>query len=385
MFRRARRVARTGARIANADWGKHLRRAAIVGGTGVAAAGVVAGVGVGATMWALWKRFGPVAEDLRGKTVVITGGSRGLGLAMAQECARNGARVAICARDHRELQIAAEHIRRLGADVLAVTCDITDRDDVLKMVNEVRAQFGEIHVLINNAGVIQVGPIESQTIVDFQEAMDVMFWGIVYPTLAVLPEMIRRRHGYIGNITSIGGKIAMPHLIPYDSAKFAAVGFSEGLHAEVAKYGIKVTTICPGLMRTGSYLNAYFKGQNQQEFTWFALGATTPGVAMNARRAARRIVNAIRRGRSEIILTPQAKLAAMFHGLFPGLTSDILGVVNRALPSAAMGEGQSRHLGKESETFVTKSPATALGRRAADEFNQWAEKSGRPASLTKPA
>lgn len=295
MFRRTRRAARTGARIVNADWGKHLKRAAIVGGAGVAAAGVVAGFGVGVTAWGLWRRFAPVAEDLRGKSVLITGGSRGLGLAMAHECARAGARVAICARDQRELEIAGQQLQALGAEVLAIPCDITDRDDVLKMVNEVKARFGQIDVLINNAGVIQVGPIESQTITDFQEAMDIMFWGIVYPTLAVLPEMIRRRHGYIGNVTSIGGKIAMPHLVPYDSAKFAAVGFSEGLHAEVAKYGIKVTTICPGLMRTGSYLNAYFKGQNRQEFTWFALGATTPGVAMNARRAARKIVNAIRR------------------------------------------------------------------------------------------
>lgn len=385
MFRRARRAARAGARIANADWGKHLTRAAIVGGAGVAAAGLFAGVGFGAATWALWRRFGPAAEDLHGKTVLITGGSRGLGLAMAQECARGGARIAICARDQRELEIAGHLLSALGADVLAIPCDVTDRDEVARMVNEVRARFGQIDILINNAGVIQVGPIESQTIVDFQEAMDTMFWGIVYPTIAVLPEMIRRRSGHIGNITSIGGKIAMPHLVPYDSAKFAAVGFSEGLHAEVAKYGIKVTTICPGLMRTGSYLNAYFKGQNRQEFTWFALGSTTPGVAMNARRAARKVVNAIRRGRSEIILTPQAKLAAMFHGVFPGLTSDILGLVNRALPSAAMGEGQSRHLGKDSETVVTKSPATMFGRRAADELNQWAERSGRPAPLTRPA
>ena len=168
MFRKPRRVARIGREMDNVNWGKQARRAVVLGSTGVAVAGLAAGAGIGLAGWALWRRFGPVAEDLRGKTVLITGGSRGLGFAMAQECVSKGARVAICARDHRELEIAQGQLQANGAEVLAVRCDIIDRDDVLKMVNEVRARFGDIDILINNAGVIQVGPIESQTIVDFQ-------------------------------------------------------------------------------------------------------------------------------------------------------------------------------------------------------------------------
>jgi short-subunit dehydrogenase len=217
---------------------------------------------------------------------------------------------------------------------------------------------------------MQVGPLAAQTVVDFREAMDVMFWGAVYPTLAVLPQMVARRSGRIANITSIGGKVAMPHLLPYDCAKFAAVAFSEGLRAELAKDGVKVTTVVPGLMRTGAHVNAYFKGDNQSEYTWFSLGATLPLVSIDARRAARKIVHAIRGGRAEIILTPQAKLLAMFHGLFPGLTADILSLVNRVLPTGAAPE---RHTGKESATKVSESFATVLGRKAAANLNQFAK------------
>ena len=209
--------------------------------------------------------------------------------------------------------------------------------------------------------------------------MDVMFWGAVYPTLAVLPQMKQRRSGHIANVTSIGGKVAIPHLLPYDCAKFAAVGFSEGLRAEVLKDGVKVTTVCPGLMRTGSHLNAEFKGDHRSEFTWFSLGATSPLVTMNAHRAARQIVNAIRRGRAEIILTPQAKLLAAVHGLFPGLTADILGLSNRLMPTAEMGGGQERHKGKECETAVTRSFVTELGRLAAGALNQYPERRAKPA------
>ncbi len=355
---------------------KTLRRMALLGAAGAAAAGVgvaLAGLGVGLAGVALWRRLGLRREQVRGQVVLITGSSRGLGLALAQEFASLGARLVICARDASELELARAQLARTGAEVLAVPCDLTVSSEVDRLVRQARERFGRIDILINNAGVIQVGPLSAQTLTDFQEAMDVMFWGVVYPTLAVLPEMLARRGGRIANITSIGGKVAVPHLLPYDCAKFAAVGFSEGLRAELARDGIKVTTVVPGLMRTGSHLNAYFKGNNQSEYTWFSLGATLPAVSMDAHRAARKIVRAVRAGRAEIILSPQANLLAMFHGLFPGTTADILGLVNRALPT---GSAQERHTGKESETPVSRSFVTSLGRRAAEKLNQYPENAG---------
>jgi NAD(P)-dependent dehydrogenase (short-subunit alcohol dehydrogenase family) len=349
---------------------KKVMRGAMWGAAGLSAAGLAAGFGVGLAGWSLWRRIG--SANLAGQVVLITGSSRGLGLAMAREFARHGAKLVICARDERGLEWARQELARSGAEVFAVRCDVSNSVDVQEMVNSAIARFGRIDVLINNAGIITVGPIESQTLVDFEECMDVMFWGVVYPTMAVLPHMMARRSGRIANITSIGGKVSVPHLLPYNCAKFAAVGFSEGLHAELAKYNIKVTTVVPGLMRVGSHVNAYFKGQNEKEFTWFALGATMPLVAIHGRRAARKIVNAVRMGRAELIITPQAKLAARFAGLFPGLTQHVLSVVNRALPDAA-DAGQERHTGKQSESAVTRSPLTVFGRKAGHDLHQFPE------------
>ncbi|HJS97530.1 MAG TPA: SDR family NAD(P)-dependent oxidoreductase [Terriglobales bacterium] len=345
-----------------------LKTAVRIGAGVTAGMATLAGVGVGLAGWKLYQRLRS-GESIAGRVVLITGSSRGLGLALAEEFAAQGARLVICARDERELETARARLAALGAEVLAVTCDVSVQGDVQSLINEAITRFGHVDVLVNNAGVIQVGPLDAQTLTDFQEAMDVMFWGTVYPTLAVLPQMRQRGSGHIANITSIGGKVSVPHLLPYSCAKFAAVGFSEGLRAELACDGIKVTTVVPGLMRTGSHLNAYFKGKNQDEFTWFSLGATLPVAAMSARRAARRIVAAIRRGQAELILTPQAKALATIHGVAPGTTADLLGLVNRVLPHAE-GRDRDRHLGRESETPITRSPLTALGRKAARDLNQ---------------
>jgi len=247
---------------------------------------------------------------------------------------------------------------------------------VERLVEEVTRRFGRVDVLVNNAGVIRVGPIQAMSVADFEEAMGVMFWGVVYPTLAVLPAMLERRQGRIVNITSIGGKVSVPHLLPYSSAKFAAVGFSEGLHAELAGKGITVTTVVPGLMRTGGYLNARFKGRRKEEYTWFSLSSTLPGLSMDAERAARQIVRAVKRGESERILTFPAQLLATFHGLFRGATSDILGLVNHLVLPDADGAGRETERGKEVEQQV-QSPLldalTRLGRSAAERYQQFEE------------
>ncbi|MGZ4817004.1 MAG: SDR family NAD(P)-dependent oxidoreductase [Terriglobales bacterium] len=350
---------------------KALRRMAWLGAAG-AIGTAAAGVGVGLLGLSAWRRM-TRGEEVQGKVALITGASRGLGLAMATELAAQGATLVICARDLDELEWAREELARTGAEVLAIQCDVGSHDDVVRTVREAMDRFGRIDILINNAGVITVGPLPSQSLTDYQEAMDTMFWGVVYPTLAVLPHMMERRSGRIANITSIGGKIAVPHLLPYTAAKFAAVGFSEGLHAEVAKYGIKVTTVVPGLMRTGSFVNAWFKGQNRAEYGWFSLSSAIPVLAMNGRRAARKIVSAIRRGDAEIILTPQARLLAILNGLAPGTASELMAAVNRLLPSAEKAD-QQRHLGKDSESAVSDSVLTSFGRRAARELHQYPER-----------
>ena len=282
--------------------------------------------------------------DLSGQVALIMGGSRGLGLLLARELAGEGCRIAICARDEAELERARADLEGRGAEVLAARCDVADRAQVERLVRQATERFGRVDILVNSAGVIQVGPVQTMTLEDYEESLGIMFWGTVYPTLAVLPQMLERRAGRIVNITSIGGKVSVPHLVPYACAKFAAVGFSQGLRAELAREGITVTTIVPGLMRTGSGFNAFFKGQQEREFTLFALVDTLPFVSLDAERAARQIVTATKRGQAERILTIPANLAARFNGLFPGLTADLLGLANRLLPGPD-GSGTARARG----------------------------------------
>jgi NAD(P)-dependent dehydrogenase (short-subunit alcohol dehydrogenase family) len=272
--------------------------------------------------------------DFTGRVAFITGGSRGLGLQLARAFADAGCRIAICARDGGELARAAADLRSRGADTLTLTCDVADRAQMERAIADATRHFGRIDLLVNNAGIIQAGPIDAMTVADFEQAMGVMFWGTLYATLAVLPQMRARRGGTIVNVTSVGGKISMPHLLPYGAAKFAATGFSEGLRAELARDGIKVTTIAPGLLRTGGHRNALFKGNKEAEFSWFSLGDTLPFAALDVEQAAREIVAAAQRGQAERILSLPASLVARFHGLFPALTADILGLVNRVLPRA---------------------------------------------------
>lgn len=308
---------------------------------------VVAAALLGATLVCreLLQRRG--VASLEGAVALVTGGSRGLGFLLARELVREGCRIAICARDAVELERASRDLAREGTEVVALVCDVSDRAQVERMVAEATRRLGPVDILVNNAGIIQVGPIETMSLSDFEQSMGTMFWGTVYPTLALLPDMLRRQSGRIVNITSIAGKVSVPHLLPYDCAKYAAVGFSEGLRAELNGRGVTVTTIVPGLMRTGSFLNALFKGQHDKEFTWFALGASLPFISMDAERAARQIVQALKRGSPVRILSVPANVLARFHGLMPGTSASVINRLGRLLlPPAPPGDGRDLLPGK---------------------------------------
>ena len=307
--------------------------------------------------------------SVRDRTVLITGGSRGLGLALSREMAARGARIAICGRDPESLERARASLARGGAEVVAVPCDVTDRRSVQKLLDQVYGALGSVDILINNAGVIEVGPAETMSIADYEEAMGTNFWGMLYPTLAVLPEMRKRGEGRIVNITSIGGKLGIPHLLPYSASKFAAVGFSQGLRAEVLGDGIKVVTVVPGLMRTGSPRNAIFRGQHRSEYAWFSISDSLPGLSISAERAARRIVEACRRGDAEVLFPAITRIAAVANAVAPGLTGNLLGVIDRLLPGAGAQPG-TRRRGAESQSWLSPSWLTHLGDRAARKYNQ---------------
>ncbi|HEY8926031.1 MAG TPA: SDR family oxidoreductase, partial [Polyangia bacterium] len=268
-------------------------------------------------------------RKLRGQVALVTGASRGLGYLLAEELARAGCRLVICARGPDELARARDALAR-RTHVLAVTCDLSRRIEVDALVTQAVSHFGRIDLLINNAGIIQIGSIEQTTLEDFQRVMATDFWGAVHATLAVLPHMRRQRSGRIVNITSIGGKVAVPRLLPYDCAKFASIGFSEGLRAELARDGISVTTVIPGLMRTGS--ERYAEAKTVGDARWFSFAARMPGLTLAPRRAARKIMAAVRDRRAQIVVGVQAKVLRLAHDLFPSATSRALDLGHRLLP-----------------------------------------------------
>ncbi len=307
--------------------------------------------------------------EFKNKIVLITGGSRGLGLVLAREFVKEKAKIAICARDIAELERAKADLENRGAEVFTKVCDVRDENQVREMFEAVRNHFGQVDVLVNNAGVIQVGPLEVQTKEDFEDALKIHFWGAFYTMQNAIPEMRERGEGRIVNIASIGGKMAVPHLAPYCASKFALVGLSGAMNAELAKDGISVTTVCPGLMRTGSHVNAIFKGKNEQEYAWFSISDALPFGSISAKSAAKEILEACRAGKSEAIISAPAQLAAKMNSLFPELVSGISGLVNRILPGKG-GIGENHATGKESTSFISPSFLTANIDKASKENNE---------------
>jgi short-subunit dehydrogenase len=277
--------------------------------------------------------------DYRGKHAVVTGGCRGLGLVLARELAARGARLSLCARDPAEVAAAQAEFDRRGAPARAVECDVTDRDRLREFLAVTRQAHGPVDVLVNNAGVISVGPLEEQRPEDFETSLRVHLWAALYAALEVVPEMKARRGGRIANIASFGGKVAVPHMLPYVVGKFALVGLSDGLRVELARYGISVTTVCPGLMRTGSHGHAAFKGRHEEEYRWFALGNALPGLSISAESAARQILRGVALGDAEVVLTLPAQLAVLARAVAPGLVSALAAAADRFILPEAGGIG----------------------------------------------
>lgn len=303
-------------------------------------------------------------------SALVVGASRGLGLLIAGQLLERGYHVVIAARDEDALRRARD---LLGSPdrTASYVCDVTDRAAVAAMVQwcEDRAP---LDVVITVAGIIQVGPAELMTLDQFDRAIATMTVGPINVAWTALPAMRARGRGRIGTVTSVGGMVGAPHMLPYVAAKFGAVGFSDGLAAELAGTGVTATTIVPGLMRTGSPEQAMFMGNAPAEFAWFGTAASLPLVSMDADRAAARIVSAVLRGAPIVVLTPMAWLAIRVRGLLPGTTTRLMGVVKRLLPKATGVPGEETR-GSEARPRL-KSPLvealTVFGRRAAARYNE---------------
>jgi NAD(P)-dependent dehydrogenase (short-subunit alcohol dehydrogenase family) len=309
--------------------------------------------------------------SFRDRSVLITGGSRGFGLQMARQLGAEGARVLLAARDRAELDRARDDLRDRGVDASTFACDLTDRARAERLVEHVVAHHGAIDVLINNAGIIQVGPLDHMQPRDFEEAMAVHFWAPLHTMRAAIPHMRRQGGGRIVNVSSIGGKIGVPHLAPYCASKFALTGLSESLRGELARHMIYVTTVCPGMIRTGSPFNAWFKGRHRDEFTWFAVSDSIPLMSIDSGRAAAEVIDACRHGDAELIITWPAKLAVIANAVAPDTVALGMNLANRLLPGPIDDRsGDERHSGWQSLSNWAPSKLTTLTERAAAENNE---------------
>ncbi len=307
--------------------------------------------------------------SFRGRVVLITGGSRGLGLLLARQLAAEGARLALVARNPDDLGRAADELRGRGAEVLELPADVGVQAQIEAAVATTVAHYGRLDVLINNAGVIQVGPAEHMALGDFDRALNTHFWGPLYAVRAALPQLKRQGGGRVVNIASIAGKVAIPHLTPYSASKFALVGLSDALRAELAKDNVRVTTVCPWLTRTGSYRNVEVKGQFERELAWFAVGDSLPLLTQRGEDAARDILEACRRAAPRLILTPYGRAATAVDALFPQLSAAVIAGANARLPDPKPG-GSRTQKGFESFSLAVPSIVTRLSDRAARRNNQ---------------
>ena len=187
---------------------------------------------------------------LQGKTALITGGTRGIGLAIAQRFAQMGASVAISGRDRARLTDATRTLQGLGAQVCSIAADVSQSGDVTEMVRQANAAFGDLHILVNNAGIGVFGPAHEQSEADWDRVIDTNLKGVFLCSKAVAPQMIRQKTGHIINISSLAGKNANAGGGVYYASKWGLQGLTYCMAEDLRQHGIRVSVICPGSVHT---------------------------------------------------------------------------------------------------------------------------------------
>lgn len=312
-------------------------------------------------------------ETFEGKSVLITGGSRGLGLALAIEFAREGAKVAVFARDKAELLRTKSRVEAEVPTALlrAYACDVTNHREFAEAIKLVVLDQGGLDILVNNAGAITVGPFETMDNEDFEAQMSLHFKAPMHACRLALPYLRERKGGRIVNICSMGGKVAVPHMLPYDASKFALSGFSQGLAAELAAEGISVTTVYPAVMRTGSPIQAVFKGDHEKEFAWFASADVLPGFSLGADSAARKILEAARDRRAELVPSLPGRVRNVVAALLPEAFASLMGFLASRMPK---GYSRQHFTGADSRKLFDRypllRPLRARMRNAEERWNQ---------------
>ncbi len=251
------------------------------------------------------------------KVALITGGSAGLGYALAERLAHQGARVAIAARGEEALRSAAAELSKAGAEVLPVVADITGDADVDRMMATVIERFGRLDLLVNSAGRSARGEVLATTPDDFRQLLELNLIGTVRVTRAAAPHLLES-HGHLVNIGSLAGKSAARYLGAYPASKFALTAYTQQLRLELAPLGVKVLLVCPGPISRDTTRN-YVASDSPLPESAKGPGGGVKLAGLEAEQLAAAILSAAERGRAELIMPGKARLLFVLAQISPRL------------------------------------------------------------------
>ena len=252
------------------------------------------------------------------KLCVITGAGNGIGRATAKRLAKDGAKLVLTDINSANLNETQKMVELLGGTCETHIVDAANREQAFTLAEHVETTYGAADLILNNAGVANIAPIDELTIEHFEFVMDIDFWGVVHGTQAFLPQMRRRDSGHIANVSSIFGWVGVPNQAAYNSAKFAVFGFTEAIRQELQTSGIKVTCIHPGGIDTSIARNARLvQGPDDEERREQIAQDFKKMVRSTPEQAAETILKGIRKGKARVLIGRDAYMVDIIRRLFP--------------------------------------------------------------------
>ena len=254
-----------------------------------------------------------------GKVAVVTGAASGIGRGTCEALCAAGA--CVYAADVEELGLGTLVRAAAGAgEIRRVVLDVTKEGDFARIIGEVSEEHGQLDLMVNNAGIGVVGDFRRIQLDDIRSAVDVNLWGVVYGTKAAYEVMAAQGHGHIVNIASSAGVMPVPMQTAYSMTKHAVVGLSRSLRLEAAVYGVSVSAVLPGLVRSAFFSSAKVVGEYDYQREMESL----PIQAISARRAGEHILAGIRANRELIVFPTSNRLILFLFRHFPGLMTPLL-------------------------------------------------------------
>ena len=253
------------------------------------------------------------------KIAIITGGASGIGYAVARELARRGSVLVLADINAEGVERAAADITGAGGKARATRVDVTKADEVQKLVKETAEEYGRLDYIFNNAGIAIIGEVRDMTLDDWRRIVDINLWGVIYGTMAAYPLMIEQGFGHIVNIASVAGLIGIPTFASYCTTKHAVVGLTTSLRPEAAAFGVKVSVVCPGFIRTELFENSTLLKANREEAT-----STAEKAAIKVETAALKIVSGVEKNKSIINFPASARFLWWLRRLNPSILSPVM-------------------------------------------------------------